>query len=236
MPDIVPVHIPQENVNDETVKIIQWLVSDGAAVRTDQPLVEVETSKSTFEIQSPATGVIQRIAAENVEVPVGNVLCYIGESLAVIEAFLASTARSFRGKSRVHRATSNRTGRRSPAVFDGLSFPIDSPPEPPPAGLGSPPCEGRLTGGGRRISRAALEVIRSQGLSESDFAAGGLVRQADVFAHLGQLVPRKPLESPATDPAPAGPPGSRSATSRCHGPSGWKRGCSPGAAMPSAAR
>ncbi len=236
MPDIVPVHIPQENVNDETVKIIQWLVSDGAAVRTDQPLVEVETSKSTFEIQSPATGVIQRIAAENVEVPVGNVLCYIGESLAVIEAFRAAqSAHSAASPASIAPLPTEPEGGAQRSSTD-LSFPIDSPPEPPPAGLGSPPCEGRLTGGGRRISRAALEVIRSQGLSESDFAAGGLVRQADVFAHLGQLVPRKPLESPATDPAPAGPPGSRSATSRCHGPSGWKRGCSPGAAMPSAAR
>ena len=53
MSNIVPVYIPQENVNDETVKIIQWLVADGDAVLTDQSLVEVETSKSTFEIQSP---------------------------------------------------------------------------------------------------------------------------------------------------------------------------------------
>src|ERR1700733_9809772 len=92
MGNIIPVYIPQENVNDQTVKIIQWLVGDGDAVRTDQPLVEVETSKSTFEIQSPTAGVVLRAVAEKLEVPVGDVLCYIGESLTAIEAFRTSLA------------------------------------------------------------------------------------------------------------------------------------------------
>ena len=159
MGNIISVHIPQENVNDETVKIIQWLVADGATVQADQPLVEVETSKSTFEIQSPATGVIQRVVAEGLEVPVGDVLCYIGESLAAIEAFRTS-----------------QTARLAPT-----SAPVAAPlrePEPGtteiPLAAVPPPCRGS------RISRAALELIRSTGLNEDDFSARGLVRQSDV--------------------------------------------------------
>ena len=89
--------------------------------QTDQPLVEVETSKSTFEIQSPASGVIQRVVAEKIEVPVGDVLCYIGESLAEIEAFRTSrTARP--GLSPAAAApASGRAESRGPAADYGRS-------------------------------------------------------------------------------------------------------------------
>ncbi|MFV3075018.1 biotin/lipoyl-containing protein [Niveispirillum fermenti] len=55
-----------------------WLVADGAAVTEGQPLYELESEKSTQEVESPATGTL-RIKAE-----VGETY-EVGALLAVIE-------------------------------------------------------------------------------------------------------------------------------------------------------
>ncbi len=61
MGKIVPIYIQQDNVNDETALILEWHVNDGDTVQAGQPLLEVETSKATYEIESPAAGVIKRM-------------------------------------------------------------------------------------------------------------------------------------------------------------------------------
>lgn len=55
-----------------------WLVADGATVKEGQPLYELESEKSTQEVESPATGTL-RIKAE-----VGETY-EVGALLAVIE-------------------------------------------------------------------------------------------------------------------------------------------------------
>ncbi|MEW6720132.1 MAG: biotin/lipoyl-containing protein, partial [Thermodesulfobacteriota bacterium] len=39
-------------------EIVRWLVAEGAAVKEDDPLVEVMTDKANVEIPSPAGGVL----------------------------------------------------------------------------------------------------------------------------------------------------------------------------------
>jgi pyruvate/2-oxoglutarate dehydrogenase complex dihydrolipoamide acyltransferase (E2) component len=61
-------------------EIARWLVSEGQEVAEDDPLVEIQTDKTTVEIPSPAAGVVARIlVAEGEVVPVGTVLVVIGE-------------------------------------------------------------------------------------------------------------------------------------------------------------
>ena len=61
-------------------EISRWLVSEGQDVAEDEPLVEIQTDKTTVEIPSPAAGKIARIlVAEGQIVPVGTVLVVIGE-------------------------------------------------------------------------------------------------------------------------------------------------------------
>ena len=51
----------------------------GQEVAEDEPLVEIQTDKTTVEIPSPAAGVVARIlVAEGKVVPVGTVLVVIG--------------------------------------------------------------------------------------------------------------------------------------------------------------
>jgi pyruvate/2-oxoglutarate dehydrogenase complex dihydrolipoamide acyltransferase (E2) component len=60
-------------------EIARWLVSEGQDVAEDDPLVEVQTDKTTVEIPSPAAGKVTQILVEEGKiVPVGTVLVVIG--------------------------------------------------------------------------------------------------------------------------------------------------------------
>lgn len=59
---------------------MRWIKHEGELVRQGEPLVELETEKVSYELESPAQGVLLKIVArENIEVPVGDPLCYIGQ-------------------------------------------------------------------------------------------------------------------------------------------------------------
>jgi pyruvate dehydrogenase E2 component (dihydrolipoamide acetyltransferase) len=61
-------------------EIARWLVSEGQEIGEDDPLVEIQTDKTTVEIPSPAAGKVSRIlVAEGETVAVGTVLVVIGE-------------------------------------------------------------------------------------------------------------------------------------------------------------
>ena len=61
-------------------EVARWLVSVGDEVAEDQPLVEIQTDKTTVEIPSPAAGkVAQILVDEGKVVPVGTILVVIGE-------------------------------------------------------------------------------------------------------------------------------------------------------------
>src|ERR671929_768826 len=60
-------------------EIARWLVQEGQDVAEDDPLVEIQTDKTTVEIPSPAAGTVSRILVEEGQVvPVGTVLVVIG--------------------------------------------------------------------------------------------------------------------------------------------------------------
>jgi 2-oxoisovalerate dehydrogenase E2 component (dihydrolipoyl transacylase) len=62
-------------------EIARWLVAEGQEIGEDDPLVEIQTDKTTVEIPSPAAGKVARIlVAEGETVPVGTVLVVIGEA------------------------------------------------------------------------------------------------------------------------------------------------------------
>jgi len=59
-------------------EVVRWLVREGDEVAEDQPLVELQTDKTTVEIPSPAAGRVARIlVAEGDVVPVGTTLVVI---------------------------------------------------------------------------------------------------------------------------------------------------------------
>jgi pyruvate dehydrogenase E2 component (dihydrolipoamide acetyltransferase) len=73
-------------------EVARWLVAEGQEIAEDDPLVEIQTDKTTVEIPSPAAGKVARIlVAEGEVAPVGTVLVVIGDdacsdSLSVADA------------------------------------------------------------------------------------------------------------------------------------------------------
>ena len=60
-------------------EISRWLVSEGQEIAEDDPLVEIQTDKTTVEFPSPAAGIVTSILVEEGKVvPVGTVLVVIG--------------------------------------------------------------------------------------------------------------------------------------------------------------
>ena len=86
--------MPKWGLTMKTGKVARWLVAEGGAIETGQPLLEVETDKITNVVESPATGLLLRIVAQQGEVvPVMQVIGIIGaagESVAVSTASGAS--------------------------------------------------------------------------------------------------------------------------------------------------
>lgn len=76
----VEIHVPElgESVADATVG--KWLKSEGDAVKSGDPLVELETDKINFEVEAEQDGVLESISkAEGETVNVGEVIGTIGE-------------------------------------------------------------------------------------------------------------------------------------------------------------
>jgi pyruvate/2-oxoglutarate dehydrogenase complex dihydrolipoamide acyltransferase (E2) component len=66
-------------MNTTRVSVIRWLKSEGDTLKRGDPVVELETEKVSYELDSPVDGVLIKIIAhEAAEVPVGDPLCQIG--------------------------------------------------------------------------------------------------------------------------------------------------------------
>ena len=82
----VEIHVPElgESVADATVG--RWLKQEGEAVRSGEPLVELETDKINFEVEAEQDGVLQSISKDEGEtVNVGEVIGTIGDGAAPAE-------------------------------------------------------------------------------------------------------------------------------------------------------
>ena len=70
--------MPSLGMNQETGKIIEWLVKEGKNVTKGQPLMVIETDKATVELEAPASGKLVNVTAKDGdEVPVGQVIALI---------------------------------------------------------------------------------------------------------------------------------------------------------------
>src|ERR1700685_3798199 len=60
----VEVILPRVDMDMESGKLTSWFAQDGDSVVKGQPLFEIETDKAAMEVESPASGVLRRGAAE----------------------------------------------------------------------------------------------------------------------------------------------------------------------------
>ena len=63
------------------VNVVRWLKQEGERVKRGDAVVELETEKVNYELDSPTDGILLKILTrEGAEVPVGDPVCHIGES------------------------------------------------------------------------------------------------------------------------------------------------------------
>jgi 2-oxoglutarate dehydrogenase E2 component (dihydrolipoamide succinyltransferase) len=101
----VAVEVPKGAETVTEGRIARWMVSDGQAVKVDQPLLELETDKATMEVPSPAAGVITILVQADQVVQVGQKIADIDPAGKPAEA----------------------SGGRQPAVPDAKEKPKEQP-------------------------------------------------------------------------------------------------------------
>jgi pyruvate dehydrogenase E2 component (dihydrolipoamide acetyltransferase) len=77
----VAIHTPRVNNNDDYVRFSQIFVSAGTAVRTGDPIAEIETDKATFTVEAERDGYLLGFVQPLGEmIAVGSVLGWMGDS------------------------------------------------------------------------------------------------------------------------------------------------------------
>ncbi len=76
------IKVPQLGVNDQSAKIVEWLVADGGAIEQGQTICVLETTKVAFDLAADEKGrVIQVIkVGENIEI--GQTIGLIGDNVS----------------------------------------------------------------------------------------------------------------------------------------------------------
>ncbi len=71
--------MPAFGTTQSTGVLLKWLKREGETIAKGEPLMEVETDKSTVEVAANATGVLlARRATEGDTIPVGQIIAFIG--------------------------------------------------------------------------------------------------------------------------------------------------------------
>lgn len=79
------VEMPKANENLTEATLSRWLVKVGDKVSAQAPLCEIITDKAKFELPAPESGIVlDRFVEDHSVVPVGYVLCVIGNDLEKI--------------------------------------------------------------------------------------------------------------------------------------------------------
>ncbi len=181
----INVIMPALGVAQQTGTLLKWLKAEGESVSKGEPLMEIETDKSTVEIEAAASGVLARVAAKaGDEVPVG-------ETIALILA----------------------AGETLPAIQD--IAPAKSPQRHLPAGAGSPehraaastrkpatdPAVATSLGHGRILaSPKAKRIAKEQGIQLSSVRGSG--PEGSILAADVQRAANGNIARPATSTAP----------------------------------
>jgi acetyltransferase-like isoleucine patch superfamily enzyme len=66
------IEVPREGVNDDTVRVVEWLAADGDKVAKGDLVVVIETTKTAVDLETPVAGYVFRLAEVGMDVPVGS--------------------------------------------------------------------------------------------------------------------------------------------------------------------
>jgi pyruvate dehydrogenase E2 component (dihydrolipoamide acetyltransferase) len=183
--------MPALEMAQETGKVLRWLKAPGDTVRKGEPILEIETDKITVEIESPASGVLGNVTAQEGDVvPVGHTIAII---LAGTEAGAVATAVA------------------STPVLASAAV-VASAPAAAAASAASSSAAPPAT---VKASPLARKIAEQHGVDISQIkTASGRVEKADVLAHVETLKAPAAAGNGAARLTPASPKARRLAAER----------------------
>ena len=82
---VTEVIMPKMGQTMEKGKIIKWLKKEGEEVQKEEPLLEIETDKTTIEVESRGAGILKKILVqEGEEAPIAAIIGYIAKKDEVL--------------------------------------------------------------------------------------------------------------------------------------------------------
>jgi len=179
-----------ESISEATLGA--WKHAEGDYVNVDEPLVEVESEKATFEVPSPGAGILRKILRK-----AGDTVT-VGEVIAEIEPASREAAAPAASAAPAAPAPANGYGR--PAV---ATAPSATPAQAAAAASGD--------GGSLRAPPSARRLLAETGMPPSEVKGtgrGGRISTQDVVRALEEREQRDAVvetRAPAPAPAPSGP-------------------------------
>jgi pyruvate/2-oxoglutarate dehydrogenase complex dihydrolipoamide acyltransferase (E2) component len=77
----IEVKVPRFDPAMKTVFLCRWMAQEGDAVKSGEPMVELEGEKTMFKVKAPQSGVIVKLLCEEgTEIGVGETIAIIGQS------------------------------------------------------------------------------------------------------------------------------------------------------------
>jgi 2-oxoglutarate dehydrogenase E2 component (dihydrolipoamide succinyltransferase) len=182
-----------ESISEATLGA--WKHAEGDYVNVDEPLVEVESEKATFEVPSPGAGILRKILRKAGDtVSVGEVIAEIEPASREAAAPVAASAAP----------PANGNGR--PAVAAAAPAAVASAPAGDGGSLRAP-----SAGDALRAPPSARRLLAETGMAPSEVKGtgrGGRISTQDVVRALEEREHREaPVETRAPAPAPASSPG-----------------------------
>jgi pyruvate dehydrogenase E2 component (dihydrolipoamide acetyltransferase) len=160
--------MPALELAQETGKVLRWIKAPGDSVRKGEPIVEIETDKVTVEIESPASGILSGITAQEGDViPVGQTI-----------ALIAAPGEAPTGAPLTPPSPQRGEGEAVLPAPPGTIFPLESSLSPLGRGQG----EGARSEG-IRASPLARRIAEEHGVDLAQIkTASGKIEKADVLA------------------------------------------------------
>ena len=192
---IIEIKIPSPGESITHVELFHWLVEDGAVVRKDAEIAELESEKATLMLVAEESGKISLKAAEGESIEVGAVACTIDTSVQTEEAAAPTAGEgaspeqpsapeqsSVKGKAK---QTAPHAGQKT-FTPPSEETPAGGTPSAEPAVGPSEPHDGTAGYDRVKITPLAKKVMTENGLSVEDVINGlRRLRREDVEAVMG---------------------------------------------------
>ncbi|HYB99769.1 MAG TPA: dihydrolipoamide acetyltransferase family protein [Candidatus Limnocylindrales bacterium] len=164
----MPIEVAMPKLSDSMTEaaVIAWLCKEGDPVRQGDAIAEIETEKSTVDLEAPADGVLARILVEagQEQVPVGTVL-------ALIEKQASAAAQPEHGEVQGSRSA----GDAAPAH---VGFAGNSQMAADVGAIGEEVSAAELTGGGETAASVAGSVVVAGQQAVEEAGAGVMAAPA----------------------------------------------------------